>query len=204
MINFSSVWIPFSNKILSIALQQKSAETGVFLREGRLFIPAMDSLCGGLNLKIGKLYLIAGNSQHINICNYVKEYSEMTIVERRGFAGAYKKGCSCAVCKTILLRVPSCVSHENGKFQIRLYTFRSNQCSKLLVSTRRLELVIGSHRQNVKRTLVHAYRLVDQITKNHSSAIGETVCHTILAFPMLKKRRLNDSGILKINFNSLL
>lgn len=68
-----------------------------FLREGRLLTPAMDSLCGGLSLKVGKLYLIAGNSQYINICNYVKEYSQMTIVERRGFAGGYKKGCACEV-----------------------------------------------------------------------------------------------------------
>lgn len=57
----------------------------------------MDSMCGIPSLKVGKLYLIAGNSQKINICNYVKEYSEMTIVEKRGFAGAYKKGCACEV-----------------------------------------------------------------------------------------------------------
>lgn len=79
----------------------------MFLREGRLLIPAMDSMCGGLSLKIGKLYLIAGTSQNINICNFVKEYSEMTIVERRGFAGAYKKGCSCTVCE-LLIRLCSC------------------------------------------------------------------------------------------------
>lgn len=82
-------------------MSQKSAKTDVFLREGRLFIPAMDSMCGGLSLKIGKLYLIAASSQNLNICNYVKEYSEMTIVERRGFAGAYKKGCACMVCRLL-------------------------------------------------------------------------------------------------------
>lgn len=56
-----------------------------------------DSMCG-VTLKVGKLYLIAGNSQRINICNsYAKEYSQLTIVERRGFAGGYKKGCACQV-----------------------------------------------------------------------------------------------------------
>lgn len=86
-------------QFMKIWCKQKSAKTDAFLREGRLFVPAMDSMCGGVNLKIGKLYLVAGNSRNINICNYVKEYSDMTIVERRGFAGAYKKGCSCTVSK---------------------------------------------------------------------------------------------------------
>lgn len=67
------------------------------LRDGRLITPTMDSMCGGLNLKVGKLYLIAGNGAKIGICNYAKEYSQMTIVERRGFAGGYKKGCPCEV-----------------------------------------------------------------------------------------------------------
>lgn len=78
-------------------LSQKSPQSEHFLREGRLLTPGSDSLCGGLNLKVGKLYLIAGNSKHISICNFVKEYSQMTIVERRGFAGGYKKGCACEV-----------------------------------------------------------------------------------------------------------
>lgn len=72
------------------------------LRDGRLITPTMDSMCGGLNLKVGKLYLIAGNGANIGICNYVKEYSQMTIVERRGFAGGYKKGCPCEVISNII------------------------------------------------------------------------------------------------------
>lgn len=84
-------------------MSQKSPQTDHFLREGRLLVPSTDSMCGGLNLKVGKLYLIAGNSQNINICNYVKEYSQMTIVERRGFAGGYKKGCACEVSYTLII-----------------------------------------------------------------------------------------------------
>ncbi|XP_031625536.1 tissue inhibitor of metalloproteinase [Contarinia nasturtii] len=91
-INFHDVY-----KIEVKKAYKKSPQTDSFLREGRILTPGIDSLCGGLNLKVGKLYLIAGNSQMINICNYVKEYSQMTIVERRGFAGGYKKGCVCEI-----------------------------------------------------------------------------------------------------------
>lgn len=71
-------------------------ETNNLLKNGRLITPSHDSMCG-ITLKVGKLYLISANSAEISICNYVKEYSKMTIVERRGFAGGYKKGCSCDV-----------------------------------------------------------------------------------------------------------
>lgn len=83
--------------LINVHLSQKSPKTDRFLREGRLLTPSDDGICGTFNLKLGKLYLIAGNSQHINICNFVKEYSELSIVERRGFAGGYKKGCNCQV-----------------------------------------------------------------------------------------------------------
>lgn len=80
------------------------------LRDGRLITPTMDSMCGGLNLKVGKLYLIAGNGVKIGICNYAKEYSQMTIVERRGFAGGYKKGCPCEVCCSY-----ACAQQQKGR-----------------------------------------------------------------------------------------
>lgn len=67
------------------------------LKDGRIITPSLDSLCGGLELKVGKLYLIAASTARVGLCNYVKEYSKMTIVERRGFAGGYKKGCLCEV-----------------------------------------------------------------------------------------------------------
>lgn len=51
------------------------------------------------NLEIGQLYAIAGNSQKVGLCQYIKEYSKMTQVEKRGIAGAYKKGCGCEVSK---------------------------------------------------------------------------------------------------------
>jgi metalloproteinase inhibitor 3 len=51
--------------------------------------------------EIGQLYAIAGNSQKVGLCQYIKEYSKMTQVEKRGIAGAYKKGCGCEVLSTI-------------------------------------------------------------------------------------------------------
>lgn len=47
--------------------------------------------------EIGQLYAIAGNSQKVGLCQYIKEYSKLSPVEKRGIAGAYKKGCSCEV-----------------------------------------------------------------------------------------------------------
>lgn len=74
------------------------------LKDGRIITPTVDSMCGGLELKVGKLYLIAANNNRVGLCNYVKEYSKMTIVERRGFAGGYKKGCLCEVLKIVYMR----------------------------------------------------------------------------------------------------
>lgn len=69
-----------------------------YLSEGKLRTAFDSSMCG-IQLVTGKLYVIAGRSQYIGICNYVRNYSRMTIVERRGFAGGYKKGCMCDVSK---------------------------------------------------------------------------------------------------------
>lgn len=77
-------------------MDQMTDKANDFLKDGRLLTPASDSMCG-ITLKIGKLYVIAGNNARIGLCNYVKEYSKMTLVERRGFAGGYKKGCPCDV-----------------------------------------------------------------------------------------------------------
>lgn len=66
------------------------------LSRGRLFSAKHDSMCG-VDLKVGVPYIIMGNSARINSCNFVKEYSQATIVERRGIGGAYKKGCACDV-----------------------------------------------------------------------------------------------------------
>lgn len=81
---------------------QMSPKAQHLLRDGRLKTPSLDSLCGGLDLKVGKLYMIAANTEQIGICNYVKEYSQMSIVERRGFAGGYRKGCACEVSNFVL------------------------------------------------------------------------------------------------------
>lgn len=57
-----------------------------------------DSLCGKPNLKVGKLYVIAGDAyQHIGLCNFIKEYSELSKPQKRGLAGIYDHGCHCRV-----------------------------------------------------------------------------------------------------------
>jgi metalloproteinase inhibitor 3 len=66
------------------------------LKYGRIMTPTSDSMCG-VEFKIGQLYLISGRDHNVNMCNFVKEYSKMTIVEKRGVAGGYAYGCSCEV-----------------------------------------------------------------------------------------------------------
>lgn len=67
-----------------------------YLKPGRILTAPDDAMCG-FSFKIGQLYALIGNSQHIGLCNYVREYSRLTIVEKRGIAGAYRKGCGCQV-----------------------------------------------------------------------------------------------------------
>lgn len=50
-----------------------------------------------LDLKVGKLYAIAASTANLGICNFAKEYRQLTIVERRGLAGGYAQGCGCRV-----------------------------------------------------------------------------------------------------------
>ncbi|KAM7363562.1 tissue inhibitor of metalloproteases [Cochliomyia hominivorax] len=66
------------------------------LKHGRLLTPLEDSMCG-VNLTLGKLYVIAGQGTQLNSCHYIKEYQQMSIIERRGFSGVYRKACSCEV-----------------------------------------------------------------------------------------------------------
>lgn len=72
----------------------EAAET--VLKHGRLSTAFSDAMCG-VNLEVGKLYVVAGRGSKLNLCNYIKEYQKMTIIERRGFSGAYRKGCKCKI-----------------------------------------------------------------------------------------------------------
>ncbi|XP_061399232.1 tissue inhibitor of metalloproteinase-like [Musca vetustissima] len=66
------------------------------LKHGRIMTSAHDSMCG-VNLQLGRLYVIAGRGDQLNMCHYAKEYKKMSIIERTGFTGAYKKGCGCQI-----------------------------------------------------------------------------------------------------------
>lgn len=131
---------------------QMSPTANLQLKDGRLTTPSLDSLCGGLNLKIGKLYLIAGDSPNIGICNYAKEYSQMTIVERRGFAGGYRKGCPCEVLQIDL----------GTQYKIIHLTkcSRSNRCFNSKVFIIQSAPVFGNHSRSVRAILERVYRLM--------------------------------------------
>ncbi|XP_050100481.1 tissue inhibitor of metalloproteinase [Anopheles aquasalis] len=66
------------------------------LRHGKLYTPSMDSMCG-ITLEPNKLYAIAANTNQIGLCNFVRPYAELSLVEKRGLAGMYRKGCDCRI-----------------------------------------------------------------------------------------------------------
>lgn len=68
----------------------------LYLKHGRLMTAPNDAMCG-YEFKVGQLYAIAGRSASVGLCDYIKEYSKLTMVEKRGIAGGYKKGCACEV-----------------------------------------------------------------------------------------------------------
>lgn len=72
------------------------------LRDGRLSTPNAHSMCG-IQLDIGKVYIIAGRMPQLNLCSYYKEYTKMTIAERHGFSGAYGMACNCTVSRTSII-----------------------------------------------------------------------------------------------------
>uniref|UniRef100_A0A182VXP5 NTR domain-containing protein n=1 Tax=Anopheles minimus TaxID=112268 RepID=A0A182VXP5_9DIPT len=73
-----------------------SEEARKLLRHGKLFTSSSGSMCG-ITLEPNKLYAIAANSEHVGLCDYVRPYSDLSIVEKRGLAGIYRKGCSCRI-----------------------------------------------------------------------------------------------------------
>jgi len=73
-----------------------NAEGHKTLKHGRIMTSNSDASCG-VHLEIGKLYTIAGRGDHLSLCSYAKEYTKMSIIERRGFSGVYSKGCKCHI-----------------------------------------------------------------------------------------------------------
>ncbi|XP_055618224.1 tissue inhibitor of metalloproteinase isoform X2 [Toxorhynchites rutilus septentrionalis] len=88
------------NNVYKIAIKKEYKMTPhaeKLLKQGKLITPAMDSLCG-LHLEANQLYAIAAKDVHIGLCNsFVRKYSDLTIVEKRGLAGIYRKGCPCTI-----------------------------------------------------------------------------------------------------------
>lgn len=73
-----------------------SDKARIDLKHGRVFTSLYDSMCG-VKLEVNQVYVIMGFSPRLSMCNFIKKYSDLTIVMRRGIAGGYKKGCACDV-----------------------------------------------------------------------------------------------------------
>lgn len=80
---------------IAIKKAYKMTEAGnEALRAGKLQTAGTDSMCGR-PLDAGRLYVIAGRGDRVSQCSYAEPYAGMSLVERRGFAGGYRKGCAC-------------------------------------------------------------------------------------------------------------
>lgn len=74
-----------------------SPQAKKYLKGGRVFTSVFDSMCG-VTLAVNQVYVIMGRSGKLNQCSdYIQRYSDLTIVNKRGIAGGYKKGCACDV-----------------------------------------------------------------------------------------------------------
>lgn len=142
------------------------------LKDGRIITASSESMCG-VHLNVGSLYVISGKDNRISLCNnYVKEYSKMTIVERRGFAGGYKKGCLCEVSAWIIFFL---------FLWRKLIFFFSIKRSKWLVGhhTNINDWVhaIGNYFRNVKLIMELVFRQGERWHRkvNPSSVIGDRV-----------------------------
>lgn len=72
------------------------------LKSGRLITAPTSSLCG-VDLKLGHLYLIAGHVQSLRaklyLCDFFRQWKEVTKRQRKGFRRMYALGCDCRVSK---------------------------------------------------------------------------------------------------------
>lgn len=87
------------NNVFKIAIKKEYKMTPraqKLLKQGKLVTPSIDSMCG-LNLEVNQLYAIAAQDIHVGLCSFVRRYSDLTIVEKRGLAGIYRKGCPCKI-----------------------------------------------------------------------------------------------------------
>lgn len=87
------------NNVYKIAIKKEYKMTPraqKLLKPGKLITPPTDSMCG-LQLEVNQLYAIAAQDTHVGLCSFVRKYSELTIVEKRGLAGIYRKGCPCKI-----------------------------------------------------------------------------------------------------------
>uniref|UniRef100_A0A182NL89 NTR domain-containing protein n=1 Tax=Anopheles dirus TaxID=7168 RepID=A0A182NL89_9DIPT len=73
-----------------------SDEARKLLRNGKLYTASSSSMCG-ITLEPNKLYAIAANSDEVGLCDFVRPYADLSIVEKRGLAGIYRKGCRCKI-----------------------------------------------------------------------------------------------------------
>ncbi|XP_066154092.1 metalloproteinase inhibitor 3 [Euwallacea fornicatus] len=92
-----------ASKVYKVRIRKefKISEKGLAaLKSGKLH-SAMSSAVCGVDLKVGKLYVISGTINslraQVNICNMIKEWNELSKRQRKGLRMLYKRGCECKI-----------------------------------------------------------------------------------------------------------
>ncbi|XP_063532332.1 tissue inhibitor of metalloproteinase [Cydia strobilella] len=98
MFKGNSFYDTYKMKIRNVFKATQKAQ--VALKSGRILTPTQDGLCG-VTLKPRETYVITGHvthlQAHVNLCEYVNKWREVTPRQRKGFRQLYKQGCTCKV-----------------------------------------------------------------------------------------------------------
>lgn len=77
-----------------------SEKASVVLKAGRLVTGGSSSTCG-VQLEPEVTYLITGKvlagQAHVNLCNYITNWNDLTVRQKKGFRLLYRQGCLCEV-----------------------------------------------------------------------------------------------------------
>ncbi|KDR22300.1 tissue inhibitor of metalloproteases isoform X2 [Zootermopsis nevadensis] len=77
-----------------------SEKASVVLKAGRLVTGGSSSTCG-VQLEPEVTYLITGKvlagQAHVNLCNYITNWNDLTVRQKKGFRLLYRQGCLCEI-----------------------------------------------------------------------------------------------------------
>lgn len=95
-----------------------SEKAYVALKSDKIITPKYDSMCG-LQLEIGKLYVISGRvlslRAYVNMCGYAAKWETISRRQRKGLRKMYDYGCTCKIKRCNSQHCPKNVNTCNWK-----------------------------------------------------------------------------------------